>query len=386
MNNSFKILRMCIACLMLCICGSAFADSFVKVTDLSQLSDGDEVIFVSWNSDGSMVAMSTEQRTNNRGYVGITILNDIFVKSEYDNVQVLTITKNGDLFGFHTGNGYLCTIVKPSITDNILRTNDYAKSIKPKEEFAWNLKFENDEKQVEITNSAAKKWYIQYTNKSGTKVFSCYPSGNNNNVMIFKKEREYIRAVSSGNYGTVCLSQKSVLRNATAFEILGKQTASDGNAESIVLGEIENGQLEAGMPYIFEASGDEIVAVMSGEAVTEAKAYNGLYGSFDGCSVSEGMYLLSNNTIQKCGTESGIRENRAYINMDEVPEYSGVSSAGRRIVEITGSGIVDCIVQESASREVVAIYDAAGVKRSTMQRGLNIVRYSDGDIKKIVNQ
>ncbi len=378
MSISYKILKMCIACFMLCICGSAFADSFVKVTDLNQLSDGDEVIFVSWNSDGSMVAMSTDQGTNNRGYVGITIQNDIFVKSEYDNVQVLKVRKNGTEYGFHTGDGYLYS---PAKNSNELLTNTTKYTTKPTTNSLWKVGTLGNVSAYEIQNYSTRT-YIQYYETNH--LFNCTSSGAQKDIYIFK--RAYIRSVGTGKYGTLCLPKAVALSNATAFEILGKQTAPDGNAESIVLGEIENSQLEAGMPYIFEASGDEIIAVMSGEAVAEAKAYNGLYGSFEMRSVDEGMYLLSNNAIQLCGTGCGIKENRAYINMDEVPDYSGVSSAGRRIVEITGSGIVDCIAQESASREVVAIYDAAGVKRSTMQRGLNIVRYSDGDIKKIVNQ
>ncbi len=74
------------------------------VTDASTLAVGDKVVIIDATGE---VALSTEQKTNNRGVVAVTVVNGVATLSE--TVQILTLeagTKEGT-FAFNTGSGYL---------------------------------------------------------------------------------------------------------------------------------------------------------------------------------------------------------------------------------------------------------------------------------------
>lgn len=168
------------------------------------------------------------------------------------------------------------------------------------------------------------------------------PTDNNTTTVPAKKaltvkKVSYTRDVTNGNYGTICLPNDVEAANrggATFYSIAGKNVNGSGDVTSIVLVE-EEGMLEAGKPYIFQASADVLYAIYSAN-VAVADSYNGLVGSFAGTAVAEGMYILSNNQVKKCGTGCSIGANRAYINMENVPAY--VPAAGRRVVEISLEG------------------------------------------------
>lgn len=144
----------------------------------------------------------------------------------------------------------------------------------------------------------------------------------------------YTREVAAGKFGTICLDHavtKGDYEGATFYSIAGKRVDSESNVTAIVLEEVTS--LEAGKPYIFEATGN--LSVGFDGTVAAASSENGLVGSLEGCSVAEGMYILSNNQVKKCGTGCQIGANRAYINMDEVPLYRGASSAPVRVIAIS---------------------------------------------------
>ena len=96
---------------------------FVKVTDVSDLENGDAILIV--NEDNT-VAMSTTQNSNNRGQAEVTITNDVINNLSAD-VQKLVLVKttekinsvDTDVFYFYTGSGYLYAA---SSSSNYLRT------------------------------------------------------------------------------------------------------------------------------------------------------------------------------------------------------------------------------------------------------------------------
>jgi hypothetical protein len=81
--------------------------------------------------------------------------------------------------------------------------------------------------------------------------------------------------------------------------------------------------MKAGKPYLFLANSDQLsLSYLTSATVSTPSSENGLIGSFEATNVDEGMYLLSNNKIIRCGTGCNIGANRAYIDMDEVPVYT----------------------------------------------------------------
>lgn len=170
----------------------------------------------------------------------------------------------------------------------------------------------------------------------------------------------YHRNVTSGDYGTICLPYAVVaedMAGAEFFSIAGKVMKGE-EPQSIVLEQVTN--LEAGVPYIFSATSDKLIAAYSGKAVAVAEEANGLIGSFEGQDVAEGMYLISaQNKVQLCGKGCKISGNRAYIDMNEVPEYSGEVGVNQRLISFEdATGISETMVEGG----LADVYTLSGVE------------------------
>ena len=136
---------------------------FALLDDPSRLSVGDTVIIV---SDG--VAISTEQRTANRGATPVSV-KDKTVAAPSPNVQLIVVEQGvyEGTFAFNAGGGYLCA---PSNSSNVLRTQPNVD-----DKASWRLAG-NDNGTVDIVaqcRSAHNR--LRYNAKN--KVFSCYKKG-----------------------------------------------------------------------------------------------------------------------------------------------------------------------------------------------------------------
>ena len=170
----------------------------------------------------------------------------------------------------------------------------------------------------------------------------------------------YIRSTTSGDYGTICLPYAVAaedMAGAEFFSIAGKVMKGE-EPQSIVLNQVTT--LEAGVPYIFSATSDKLIAAYSGKAVAVAEEANGLIGSFEGQDVAEGMYLISaQNKVQLCGKSCKISGNRAYIDMNEVPEYSGEVGVNQRLISFeAATGISETMVEGG----LADVYTLSGVE------------------------
>ena len=170
----------------------------------------------------------------------------------------------------------------------------------------------------------------------------------------------YHRNVTSGDYGTICLPYAVAaedMAGAELFSIAGKVMKGE-EPQSIVLNQVTT--LEAGVPYIFSATSDKLIAAYSGKAVAVAEEANGLIGSFEGQDVAEGMYLISaQNKVQLCGKGCKISGNRAYIDMNEVPEYSGEVGVNQRLISFEdATGISETMVEGG----LADVYTLSGVE------------------------
>lgn len=180
----------------------------------------------------------------------------------------------------------------------------------------------------------------------------------------------YTRSTTADRYGTVCLPRGATAANvtgATIYSIVGKRVDELGNPTSLVLEEVTD--MVAGKPYIFLATGDELKVIYSGDAAVEAGNANGLVGSFSGCDVAEGMFLLSNNNIVKCGTDCTIGANRAYINMDDAPGYNETVTAKMRVINLDGADAIKNIAIEGDAVR----YNLSGMRVPRGTKGITIV-------------
>lgn len=147
--------------------------------------------------------------------------------------------------------------------------------------------------------------------------------------------------------GTLCLPYSaSSFSGFTPYTIKGKTVDGAGQIESIVFEESKN--IVAGEPYVFVANGTEINIELSGErAITTAGHHNGLYGTFvdypfasdNDFRENDHDYLVINadNCFQAASAKSGVRANRAFIKVKDIPLLSGANSQGRQLV-LTAEG------------------------------------------------
>ena len=199
----------------------------------------------------------------------------------------------------------------------------------------------------------------------------------------------YIREglVANNYYGTICLPyavEAEDFAGAEFFSIAGKKVGKDGQPTALVLKEVT--ELEAGVPYIFSATSEKLVAAYSGEAAETAGSANGLVGSFKGMNVTQGMYLINDeNKVQQCGTGCSISTNRAYINMKLVSVYTEAAGANVRMLWFDGveTGI-DGVTAEDGD-QLVDVYTVGGVKVREQVRAAEATQGLQGGIY-IVNR
>ena len=142
----------------------------------------------------------------------------------------------------------------------------------------------------------------------------------------------YTRTVTSGNFGTICLEFGSTeFTGAEFYELAGKEEGK------VWLASVET--LEAGVPYIFQATANELVVYSDGTTADEAGVKNGLHGTFtDDTEVAVGNYILYNNAFCQAEATCYVDANRAYLVMSEILGSAPTPMPGRRYIGMSVQG------------------------------------------------
>ena len=335
---------------------AAVAGSWIK-TELADLTSEDVFVIVGNNDDN--YAMSNDKGTGSApAAVGVTIANDMITSEVGDTIKWNISGNATDGYTFYP-NGETESWLYCTNTNNGVRVGTNENNVFT---FDGDYLFNNaTERYVGIYNS--QDWRC-YTSNSGTSNIA-------NQTFSFYKQVDYARSIANvGNYGTICLPYNATISGAQLYSIAGKKLNEIGQPESIVIQ--EEPELEAGKPYIFQATKSMIVCKYTSEVpVTTAESVNGLVGSLTGTTVDENMYLVSKNQIILCGTGCTIGANRAYIDMSHVDEYTG-SEAGVKMLTI-GDTAVGIAGIGAESKNGSAIYNVAGQRVQKAVRGLYIV-------------
>ena len=142
----------------------------------------------------------------------------------------------------------------------------------------------------------------------------------------------YSRSTTAGKFGTICLPFGSTnYTGATFYEFVGSETGK------VYLGSVTT--LEAGVPYIFEASAAEVAVYGDGTTAATPGNSKGLHGTFtDETTVDAGNYILLNNELRPSDGSAKVNANRAYIVMSEVPTGVPTQMPGRRYIGMSVQG------------------------------------------------
>ncbi len=215
-------------------------------------------------------------------------------------------------------------------------------------------------KIVKLENGQAKHWCgnvenneIKIENKVNDNIvlkdgiYDFYYKVNDDKVYIALVG--YARNVTN-TYGTICLPYASAsTAGATFFEVVGQE------AGKVYLASVT--ELEAGVPYIFEKSANQIKVVYTGDkkdAPVNTDA-NGLIGNFTNDKVvPAGNYILYNNEFRKSDGEAKVNAYRAYLDLSAVEggkpthtmpgrRYIGMSVQGENVE----TGVEDIITTDA---------------------------------------
>ena len=143
-----------------------------------------------------------------------------------------------------------------------------------------------------------------------------------------------------GWYYTMCLNKAvTAVQGGTIWRVLSKAA----NGTDVILEEV-TGTLDAGRPYIFQATASTLEVAYTGDAVgapVNDDDNNGLTGSFEQVKIAQAAtnYIIWNNALYYVNSNNVyVGANRAYLDMTGVPAYSTSSNAPRRRVTMTVYG------------------------------------------------
>ena len=191
--------------------------------------------------------------------------------------------------------------------------------------------------------AASEHLLIQFNKESGDPF--------NVTDIVLVMEEPYTRTVTNGNYGTICLPRASSdIEGATMYRIVG------GNAsEGITIEEVAS--MEAGKPYIFQATADQITVTMTG-ARADVQTANGLVGNLGATAITVPQnghsYVLSTNILYLVDGDVTIAPNRAYIDMDAITPVAPAQGAKRRVIATynQATGIEDASATFGGSEKI----------------------------------
>ncbi len=179
--------------------------------------------------------------------------------------------------------------------------------------------------------------------------------------------RGYVQTVTADKFGTICLPYAVAagdLSGATVYEPIAKRTV-EGTLVSVVLAEVT--ALEAGKAYFICGTADQLVAAYNGTAAKTPVA-GALTGTFDGINTTQadganeltGKYMLSNNVLRPCGNGCWLSPNRAYLDVELLPE----ATAEVRGIELGFEGALTGIngVESCGADGVVDVFTLSGVR------------------------
>ena len=321
-------------------------------------------------TNGNKIVMGAD-KGNNRNAVEVN-MSDSKLSVTDEAVQEVVIC-GPDANGYYTlyADGYLYAA---SSSSNYLKTQATADA-----NGLWSIVI--DEYGVATIQAKGSNSRNLMRYNLGSKLFSCYGSGQND-IYLYERDDEeapeasYSRATSVDNWGTICLPNTATITGAKLYSIEGVDSK---DAPSVIYLNEYKGTAVAGTPYLFQATENAIHAYYTGDAAEEALNNNGLFGSFERMPVETGNYVLSNNQIVYCGENCFIGANRAYIDMSLVPEYEETGEAGVKMLYL--NDITTGINGIDANGEGAVIYDLSGRRLSKAQKGLYIVNGKKVSVK-----
>ena len=318
------------------------------VEDAANLKVGDQVVIVATDYTA---ALSTEQKTNNRGQAGITKEGKNVTLSQ--NVQILTLEAGtvARTFAFYTGSGYLYAA---SSSSNYLKTQTTNNA-----NGSWSISVADGVASI-VAQGTNTRNVMQYNQSNG--LFACYASASQKAISLYKVNlasiEDYILNVTAAGWATLYLGHAvTIPSGVTCYAI---SSIEDGE---LVLDELTD---------VIPASTGVLVKADEGKytfKVTEVldEVVNLLTGTTKNEYITEAGYVLSmvdgEVGLYKAKMNGGVflnNANKAYLPVNALP--AAVQGANGFKFRFETTGVEG--VQVAQGKKV--IFDLSGRKVNDM--------------------
>ena len=323
------------------------AGLWVLVTDASELAADDYIIIAAAEEN---FAMKSYESGNNCKQVAITKFgnNNCFL-TWTEEIGVFQLLANGSNYTIQDVNTKQYLYAAGSGTSNQLKANNNIATDENASKYVWTIAVDENGIATVKATSENRNW-LRYNTNSGSDLFSCYGSGQQDIVLYKYVTDFYTRDVVTGNLGTICLPYASSKHAGATFYEIAYLEMNGTDPNRIYLDEVENGVLEAGKPYIFQATSNKVTVAYEGEASSLKEGTKGLVGILEDTDVVEGTsgvpnsltgnYVISGTKFYTCGTGCSIYKNRAYIDASIIANHTTpvAEMPGRRRIAMGAAG------------------------------------------------
>lgn len=341
-------LRFLFTLLLAIVCGGAmFGQTFKKVTSETELKAGDIIAIV---NEANNVALSTNQKTNNRDQTSISISNGSFESTK--DVQEITLEGKTGAWYFNVGNGYL--YAAGSSKKNYLKTE-------PTKDSGGNSKasITFTKGQVTIKFLGKNTNNLMAYNKISS-LFAVYSTNNDQlPIQIYKKQ------VASGTKTTISFPKSSYTLNYAEGEN-GTYTISDNKA---VLTPAEAGNVT----YSVSSTVEGLAVEVEGEVMVDTKkvgtaTVTASFAGNDTYAASSASYTITVQDNRTIPTLTFANKSYTFNVGDKVEDFTNaltIDPAEAGTTGITYSSDKEWALVDENSGLIVVSTDAAGTATIT---------------------
>lgn len=339
-------LRFLFTLLLAIVCGGAmFGQTFKKVTSETELKAGDIIAIV---NETNNVALSTNQKTYNRGETSISISNGSFERTK--DVQEITLEGKTGAWYFNVGNGYLYAASSKNNQLNTEPTKDSGGNSKA------SITFVNGKVTIKFLGKNTNN--LMAYNKNSN-LFAVYSNDGQSPIQIYKKQ------VASGTKTTISFPKSSYTLNYADGE-KGTYTISDNKA---VLTPAEAGNVT----YSVSSNVEGLAVEVEGEVMVDTKkvgtaTVTASFAGNDTYAPSSASYTITVQDNRATPTLTFANKSYTFNVGDKVENFTNaltIDPAEAGTTGVTYSSDKDWALVDVNSGLIVVSTDAAGTATIT---------------------
>lgn len=236
--------------------------------------------------------------------------------------------------------------------------------------------------EIGINGYVASRYY---TRKGGSEVNYGGIIGKRNSGFIslnhcYSQTKRFVGSHFNGTYDSASFYYGGIIGGSSAYDTTLRDCVAINSNYSVT-----------GHNYSWVASWYHTSSHFGGISSASLSDFNGCYSNND-VNSSVSKVATNENKINgstsfsssQMNSQNFVNEINLYTQLEYGRDYWGLDDAGR--LTLLKAGVINKVstIKKSEDKIIISIYDINGLKRSKMQKGVNIIRYSDGTSRKVL--